>query len=102
MIVHRHLVFRNESMSDFAWTLSRMAGLDERIVVDRTGLKGRFDFNLEFQPQRRSTTEPGELTSPDGPSIFIALQQQLGLRLISIKAPVEFLVVEHVQRPTEN
>lgn len=100
MIVHRHLVFRNESMSDFAWTLSRTVGLDERIVVDRTGLKGRFDFNLEFQ--RRGTTEPGELTFSDGPSIFIALQQQLGLRLISIKAPVEFLVVEHVQRPTEN
>lgn len=98
-----YLVFQNESMSDFAWALSRMVGLDERIVIDRTRLTGRFDFELKFQRHRLSTTEAGGPILADEPTIFDALQQQLGLKLESTRAEGEFLVIEHVQQvATEN
>lgn len=99
-----HLIFKNESMSDFAWALSRMAGIGDRVIVDNTGLTGRYDFDLAFE--RDSAPPTGaDVREPEirqGPYIFSALQEQLGLKLESAKAPVEFLVVEHVERPTEN
>jgi uncharacterized protein (TIGR03435 family) len=82
-----------------------------RTVTDRTGFSGVFDINLEFR--RDDTTDldtraglappppgaiPGETASP---SIFSAVQQ-LGLRLDSTKGPVEVLVIDHVERPSEN
>lgn len=64
-----------------------------RPVVDKTGYKGLFTFSLEY-----STNKPGD----DRPDIFTAVQQQLGLRLESGKAPVEFVVIDHLERPSEN
>ena len=67
-----------------------------RIVVDRTGLTGKYDFKLEYS----SMEDAGSAEA--GPSIFTAVQEQLGLKLESTKAPVETFTVEHIERPTEN
>jgi uncharacterized protein (TIGR03435 family) len=90
-----HLVFRNESMADFAWALTRMAGIGDRVVLDHTGLSGRYDFELAYEREREGTL-------PEGPSLFTALQEQLGLKLASKKGLVEFLTVDHLERPSEN
>ena len=77
----------------------------QRIVVDRTGLSGNFDIDLSFTPERmpQGPPPPGAPPlniDPNGPSLFTALQEQLGLKLESDKAPVEVLVIDHVERPT--
>jgi uncharacterized protein (TIGR03435 family) len=68
-----------------------------RPVIDKTGLKGLFDFRFQFVRQALSP-------NPDvsGPSIFTAIEEQLGLKLESAKGPVEVLVIDHVERPSEN
>jgi uncharacterized protein (TIGR03435 family) len=74
--------------------LSRRLGRD---VVDQTGLDGEYDFDLRGAP------DAGDRDSlPNGPSIFTALQEQLGLKLESSKAPVDVLVIDHVERPSAN
>ena len=77
----------------------------QRIVVDRTGLKGNFDIDLTFTPDRmpQGPPPPGVQLppiDPNGPSIFTAIQEQLGLKLDSERGPVEVLVIDHVERPT--
>jgi uncharacterized protein (TIGR03435 family) len=82
-----------------------------RPVLDQTGLTGSFDFKLEWTPdetQRGLGLEgekpPGEIAPPgeSGPSIFTAVQEQLGLKLESAKGPVEILVIDRIERPSEN
>jgi uncharacterized protein (TIGR03435 family) len=75
------------------WLSERLGGQLERTVVDRTGLQGNFAFELEWAP------DPDDLS---GPSVFIALQEQLGLKLEPQKGSVEILVIEHVEKPSEN
>jgi uncharacterized protein (TIGR03435 family) len=78
----------------------------QRIVIDRTGLTGGFDIDLAFTPERmpQGPPPPGApplpSIDPNGPSLFTALQEQLGLKLESDRAPVEVLVIDHVERPT--
>ena len=69
-----------------------------RPVIDKTGLDGVFDFSLEWTP------EADVQKNPDGPpSIFVALQEQLALKLEAKKGPVEVLVVDHAEKvPTDN
>ena len=88
-----HLAFRNESMPDFAWALSRTGGIGDRVVVDNTGPPGSYDFELTFGH---------ESDGGDPPPLFTALQEQLGLKLESRKAPVEFVIIEHLERPSAN
>jgi uncharacterized protein (TIGR03435 family) len=77
-------------------------------VRDETGLKGLFDAELRFMPQplRATSSSTGQsdtaLPDPSGQPIFAALQEQLGLKLESSKGPVEVLVIDHIERPTEN
>jgi uncharacterized protein (TIGR03435 family) len=75
-----------------------------RTVVDETGLTGFFDIHLEWTPDNNvgagQTTEAP--SAPYGPSIFTALQEQLGLRLDSSKGPVEVIIIDSVERPSEN
>jgi uncharacterized protein (TIGR03435 family) len=70
----------------------------DRPVVDKTGITGRFDFHLEYSIDG--------IPSPDepitAPSIFTAVQEQLGLKLVPTQGPSEFLVIDHVERPSEN
>jgi uncharacterized protein (TIGR03435 family) len=68
------LIFTNESMPDFAWALSRMAGIGDRVGVDNTGLEGRYNFELTFErdiplPNGADLREPA---IREGPSIFSA------------------------------
>ena len=67
-----------------------------RVVVDATGLKGNYDIDLQWAP------DDVGLDNARGPSIFTALQEQLGLRLKSSRAPVEVLVIDRVERPSDN
>lgn len=71
-----------------------------RSVTDRTGLEGDFDINLQWTPEsaRGDASNPGR----DGPSIFTALQEQLGLKLVAKKAPDQILVIDRVERPSDN
>ncbi len=72
----------------------------DRPVINKTGVAGLFDVHLEYAPERADPV-PGA-TDPAGPSIFTALQQQLGLKLEPAKGSGEFLVVESVERPSRN
>jgi uncharacterized protein (TIGR03435 family) len=78
-------------------------------VVDNTGLKGLYDIKLEWTPDvapaglvGSGRPEPASAIEPNSPSIFTAIQEQLGLKLESAKGPVEVLVIDHVERPSEN
>jgi uncharacterized protein (TIGR03435 family) len=80
----------------------------QRVVVDRTGLTGNFDFDLTFAPDQipkelqGPDAPPSPPIDPNAPSIFTALQEQLGLKLDSQKGPVEVSVIDRVERPTED
>jgi bla regulator protein blaR1 len=98
-----------------------------RTVIDQTGLKGTYDFELNFAPEQGRGgvfggpgpgdgapppppppgAGPGLIkepppADPNGPTIFTALQEQLGLKLESQKGPVEIIVIDHVEKPSEN
>jgi uncharacterized protein (TIGR03435 family) len=74
-----------------------------RQVIDRTGLAGNYDFTLKFAPvQSAASPDSGTDDASSPPSIFTAVQEQLGLKLESVKAPVEVLVVDHIDHPSEN
>jgi uncharacterized protein (TIGR03435 family) len=86
-----------------------------RAVIDKTGLTGNFDIHLEWAPDEWAPDEsevarllavlpPGVPNPPpsDGPSIFVAVQEQLGLKLESQKGPVEVLVIDRAEKPSEN
>jgi uncharacterized protein (TIGR03435 family) len=96
------------SMADLAAHLSNQVG---RVVLDKTGLQGDYNFTLKWTPEERSQQPfgPGPMAQnalpqpeANGPSIFTALQEQLGLKLESQKGPVEILVIDHVEKPTAN
>ena len=74
-------------------------------VIDKTGLAGKYDLEVSFAPIRNNPAAPGatsEAADPGGPSIFTALPEQLGLKLDSRKVQEEVLVIDRVERPTEN
>jgi uncharacterized protein (TIGR03435 family) len=82
-----------------------------RTVMDKTGLTGRYDFTLHWTPDEEGVpvlkaadnTQPtNEVAAASGPSIFTAVQEQLGLRLEPARGPVECLVIDHVEQPSEN
>ena len=81
-----------------------LVGQVDRIVIDKTGLIGGFDINLQWTPAVTSAPENDrEMPSdPNGPSLATALSEQLGLRLEATKASVPILVIDHVERPTAN
>jgi uncharacterized protein (TIGR03435 family) len=81
-----------------------LAGRVQRTVVDRTGLTGAWDFEINFAPESAPTPLPPGVEPPPGdptaPSLFTAIQEQLGLRLQPTKGPVEVLVVDRIEQPT--
>jgi bla regulator protein BlaR1 len=90
---------RNTSMDFLASNLASF-GRVGRPVVDQTGLSGRFDFTLEWTPES-SGPQPA-ITDPQGPSFLEALREQLGLKLQSTEAPIQILVIDHVEKPDPN
>jgi uncharacterized protein (TIGR03435 family) len=98
----------SQNMASLARLLSNPAG---RQVIDKTGLTGLYDVELKFAPTGPPAGLPGvplppgvtlPEADPSAPSIFTAVQEQLGLKLESSKAPIESIVVEHVEKPTAN
>jgi uncharacterized protein (TIGR03435 family) len=87
------------TMSRFAEVLSRQTNL---LVVDSTGLKGTFNLKLSWRPESPRATVTGVDEAMERPSLFDALQQQLGLHLESRKIPIEILVIDHAEKPSEN
>jgi len=71
-----------------------------RPVVDHTALTGRFDFTLEWTPEPLTATD--QPSASLGASIFTAVKEQMGLTLESGRGPVDVLVIDHIERPTEN
>jgi len=99
---------RSVSLDQFATMLAPRVG---RIVVQRTGLTGLFDFDLEWGLDEAQAAALAQLTplgatppsaDPSRPGIFTALQEQLGLKLESVMGPVEVVVIDSAQPPTED
>jgi uncharacterized protein (TIGR03435 family) len=89
---------RGVTMDVVAAQLSARVG---RLVVNRTGLSGRFDFALDFAPQALRADAADAAPADTGPSIFTAVQEQAGLKLDTQKLPVDVTVIDSIEHPTE-
>jgi len=95
------------TMEQFATMIS---GTAQRVVIDKTGLTGYYDIALTYTPTGdqlpQGAPPPGAPApppiDPDGPSFFTAIQEQLGLKLDNQRGPVEVVVIDSIQQPTEN
>jgi uncharacterized protein (TIGR03435 family) len=103
-VVRMNMTAKFVPMDYFAW---RLGLLLDRPVIDRTNLKGGYDFVLNFTRELppgipEGAKLNGEPIDTSGPNIFEALRQQLGLKLEAQKGPVETMVIDHVEKPVEN
>ncbi len=90
---HDHIEVRTGPIGSLVFALSDLLS---RNVVDKTGLTGNYDIDLKWTPDEQQGT-------PDaGPTLFTALEEQLGLKLVPARGPVDTFVVDHVERPSEN
>jgi uncharacterized protein (TIGR03435 family) len=94
----------NVSMEWVANALGGTANIVDRPVVDRTGLTGNYDFKVEFAPEPNNSASAGAALQdePGGPSFADALKKQLGLKLVLQKMPIDIVVIDHLERPSEN
>jgi uncharacterized protein (TIGR03435 family) len=93
------------TMSDLAQRMLSIEMREDRPVTDRTGLGGTFEFDLEWTPDRPAPPPPADAPpappiDPNGPSIFTALREQLGLKLEPQRDQIDILVVDHIEPPT--
>jgi uncharacterized protein (TIGR03435 family) len=86
-------VFRDTTLTEFAEKLSLLRGI-EQPVLDKTGIEGVYDITL--------VSAASAILEKDGPSLFTLIEEQLGLKLVATKAPVEVLVIDHATRPAAN
>ena len=96
--------YRNATMDMLAASLAGFVG-QGRPLIDKTGLSGRFDFTMEWAPESNGappSDTPTAASDPLGPTPLQALHDQLGLKLESAKGPVRILVIDRVERPSEN
>jgi len=92
-----HIAGSDDTMGILARELAQLLG---RVVLNQTGLSGRYDLSLRWTPDDAPALAA---SSPDGPpGIFTAIQEQLGLKLESTKGPVSVLVIDHVEQPSPN
>ena len=94
MATSSHMTMRELTLETFARRLTERLG---RLVLDRTGLEGSFDIDLTYVAESQALSNTG-----DTPVLVTAVREQLGLRLESTRAPVDVLVVDRVEPPTEN
>ncbi|MGH9238816.1 MAG: TIGR03435 family protein [Vicinamibacterales bacterium] len=92
------IIGRGQTLSALARMLSLFS---DRPVLDRTGLSGGFDFDVRF-PELNTPPGGSGGPGPDGGGIFVAVQEQLGLKLQPARGSLEFIVIDNVERPTEN
>jgi uncharacterized protein (TIGR03435 family) len=90
-----HLELHNATVGQLGNSLYSELG---RFVVDTTGLTGTYDIVLDWTPANTPIDDP----KANGPSITTAVQEQLGLKLEPQRAPIEYLVIDHVEKPTGN
>src|SRR5215471_8740280 len=88
------MTVKNRSMQEVADVFSQMFN---RPVLDRTGLKGKFDLTMEYEG---NSDQPGPFTELTGPGLFTAFQEQAGLKLEPTKGSVDVLVIDHAERPS--
>jgi uncharacterized protein (TIGR03435 family) len=102
---NRLLVTRGMLLDEFSrW----LVGVTDHPIIDKTGLTGKFDVRLEFAPDETTSgapaanqpDEPADI--PAGATLFTALEQQLGLKLVPARGTREFIVIDHIEKPTEN
>jgi uncharacterized protein (TIGR03435 family) len=79
-----------------------LSGALDHPVIDETGLSGAYDFKLEWSPDLANPDKTPDANAPGGPSIFTALQEQLGLRLESKRGPAPVYVIVKIEKPSEN
>jgi len=105
-----HIQGRKVHVADL---VRQLASVLDRPVLDKTGFTGEFDLDLSFTADEATMGLPGSggpgdpggsrpPTDPNLPNIFAALEEQLGLKLVAAKGPVEVLVIDHAERPTAN
>jgi uncharacterized protein (TIGR03435 family) len=99
------LTVRNASVADIAKGMQEV--FMDRPVVDQTGLRDRYDFDLKWTPDesdaycpRDSARSPDDADAP--PGLYTAIQEQLGLKLVRTKAPIEVMVINHLEKPSGN
>lgn len=98
------MTVRNATLGEFASLMQRYVRLD-RPIVDCTGIAGKYDFKLNWTPD--FSQFDGNLPGParndeNAPGLYTAIQEQLGLKLEAAKEPTDVLVIDHVERPSEN
>jgi uncharacterized protein (TIGR03435 family) len=97
------LPVKNATMAEFASVMQ--TGVLDRPVVDQTGIEGRYDFVLKWAPDdSQFGGHPPAASQADSllPSLFTAIQEEVGLKLDAVKVPVDVLVIDHVEKPSEN
>ena len=78
-------------------------GLGDRPIVNNTGLDGKYSLMLNWtMPKAAAGVDGAEPTDDSGPSIFTVLQEQLGLKLVQTRGPVEVVVIDSIEQPSEN
>jgi uncharacterized protein (TIGR03435 family) len=95
----------NATLNEFASLMQRYVRLD-RPIVDHTGIAGKYDFKLSWTPdfsQFDGTSPwPARTGESDPPTLYTAIQEQLGLKLEATREPADVLVIDHVEKPSEN
>ncbi|HUZ94902.1 MAG TPA: TIGR03435 family protein [Edaphobacter sp.] len=87
------------TLDDFARSPLVFGG---RTVVDQTGLKGAYDFTLKWGREQPADSDTRQQNGADAPYLFTAIQEQLGLKLVPTKGPVEVIVIDHIEKPSAN
>jgi len=98
MLVQRgHIIGQQATLSSLLFMFTDFSG---RPVFDKTGLTGKYDFNLQWTPDDR----PGDPAPSDAssPGLYTALEEQLGLKLEPATGPVKIVIVDHIEKPSEN
>ena len=90
---------RNCDLDAFARTLGRQM---DAPVVNQTGLEGVFNFKVQWTREKAQPPKPGDGALVEGPTLFTAIQEQLGLRLRAQKTQVEIIVIDHAEKPSAN
>jgi uncharacterized protein (TIGR03435 family) len=86
-------------LDNLAFSLSGEVG---RMIVNQTGLSGRYNIDLKWQPDSMATGSNSSGADPPLPDLFTALQEQAGLKLEPAKGPVDVYVIDHIEKPSEN
>jgi uncharacterized protein (TIGR03435 family) len=100
-----HNIGRNQIRAEGAPIAILVSVLTQQLgrpVVDRTGLQGNYNFTLKWTPDLTSASAAPPTDADAGPSIFTAVEEQIGLKLESTKAPTQVIVIDHAERPSDN